>query len=172
MPENNQEKKNDPLDESIVFAQERFKRYTAEASKISRQLAFAEGAIFWIIYLLMQNGSKWILVSFYFSLVLFFILDLLQYLYGANKFESEEEAIKKIQVLNKGKKDINYEIGDEIGNNIKKFFNIKLIMLGISTLFLIILFISFLNTEKDHVIAKIHHKLINLPLNQRTSNYQ
>lgn len=148
MRDNNQEKKNDPLDDSVVFAQERYKKYTSAASKISRQLAFAEGAIFWIIYLQMQNGSKWILVSFYFSLVLFFIFDILQYLYGANKFESEEDAIKKIQVLNKGNKDINYEIGDEIGNSIKKFFNTKLFMLGISTLFLIIIFASFLFTEQ------------------------
>lgn len=155
MINNDQEKKNDPLDENIVFAQERFKKFTSEASKISRQLAFAEGAIFWIIYLLMENGSKWILLSFYSALVLFFICDLLQYVYAANKFESEEEAIKKIQILNKGKNNINYEIGDEIGNKIKRFFNIKLIILGISTLFLMVLFVSFVNTEKGSNCKKL-----------------
>lgn len=144
MNKNHKKKKPDPLDDKIVFSQGRFKKYTAEASKISRQLAFAEGAIFWMIYNLMHNSSKWILVVFYFSLLLFFVFDLLQYLYGANKFESEEEIIKKIQVSNKCIKNINYEIGDEIGNNIKKFFNIKLIILCISTLLLGCVFVSFL----------------------------
>jgi Ca2+/Na+ antiporter len=114
--------------------------FTAEASKIARQLAIMEGAIFWAIYFLISSiyQPRALMIAFYLILIIFFILDLTQYVYGASKYEAEVQRMKKINTLNP-ETPIKYEIGDEIGKNIKVFYILKLIFLGISTLLLMIL---------------------------------
>ncbi|HAT2150152.1 TPA: hypothetical protein NHH79_001100 [Legionella pneumophila] len=114
--------------------------FTAEASKIARQLVIMEGAIFWAIYFLISAiyQPKALMIAFYLTLIIFFILDLLQYVYGAAKYEAEVHRMKKINTLNP-ETPVKYEIGDEIGKNIKVFYILKLIFLGISTLLLMIL---------------------------------
>lgn len=114
--------------------------FTAEASKIARQLAIMEGAIFWAIYFLISSTyqPKALMIAFYLILIIFFILDLTQYVYGASKYEAEVQRMKKINTLNP-ETPVKYEIGDEIGKNIKVFYILKLIFLGISTLLLMIL---------------------------------
>ncbi|AOW57836.1 TPA: hypothetical protein ACPYPK_001038 [Legionella pneumophila] len=146
MREQKQSKK-DKLDAKISFAQDRYKFYTTEASKIARQVAFAEGAIFWALYILMQNGPKSLIITFYSILLLFFIFDLIQYVYGAIRFEYEEDAIKKVRASNKKIKGINYKIGDEIGNSIKTYYLIKLFFLCLATIILIIMFVTFINSN-------------------------
>lgn len=113
---------------------------TAEASKIARQLAIMEGAVVWAIYFLISSiyQPKALMIAFYLILIIFFILDLLQYVYGASKYEAEVQRMKKINTLNPDTP-IKYELGDEIGKNIKIFYILKLIFLGISTLLLLIL---------------------------------
>ena len=110
--------------------------FTAEASKIARQLAIMEGAIFWAIYFLISSiyQPKALMIAFYLTLIIFFILDLSQYVYGASKYEAEIHRMKKINTLNP-----ETPIGDEIGKNITVFYILKLIFLGISTLLLMIL---------------------------------
>lgn len=114
--------------------------FTAEASKIARQLAIMEGAIFWAIYFLISSiyQPKALMIAFYLTLIIFFILDLSQYVYGASKYEAEVHRMKKINTSNP-ETPVKYEIGDEIGKNIKVFYILKLIFLGISTLLLMIL---------------------------------
>ena len=127
----------------IDLAYERYSFYTIEVSKIARQVAFAEGAIFWALYFLMQSGPKPLIISFYSVLLLFFIFDLIQYVIGANSFEKEAEFMKKI-IKSNNDKSLNYEIGDDVGKGIKKFYILKLVFIGISTLLLIFMFIYFI----------------------------
>jgi hypothetical protein len=135
--------KNHGLSSKIPWAFERYDFYTKEASKIARQLAFSEGVIFWAIYLIMTNKPRALIIAFYSALLLFFIFDLIQYLFGAYHFEAQAQMMKKIKKLNPDNQ-INYEIGDEIGKSIQKFFILKLLCLSISSLILIIMFTLFI----------------------------
>lgn len=134
---------NHPLLKKIDFAHKRYSFYSSEASKIARQIAFAEGAIFWALYFLMQNGTKALIIAFYSVLLLFFIFDLIQYVVGAFFFSYEAKVIKKLMKSNK--QDPSYEIGDFVGQSIKKYYVLKLIFLGVATLLLINMFIVFIN---------------------------
>ncbi|MCE0722805.1 hypothetical protein [Legionella resiliens] len=116
--------------------------YSTEASKIARQLAFTEGAIFWSLYFTMAVKPKGLVVLFYIGLILFFLVDLFQYLYGTIKFK------QKILARNKAKKDnlVVPSIGDKIGKNIFNIFIIKLILLIQPTITLILIFIVYISS--------------------------
>lgn len=138
-------KSTNPLLNKIDFAHERYLFYSSESSKIARQLAFAEGAIFWALYFLMQSGPKALIVTFYSTLLLFFIFDLVQYVFGGYLFSNQAKVIKKLIKANTTTP--KYEIGDEVGKSINKFYISKLIFLCISSLLLIIMFVIFLNYQ-------------------------
>ena len=93
---------------------DQYRKYSYEASKIGRQLAFGEGAIAWFFYVDDPNFQGWILTIFIF-LILFFGLDVIQYLVGAyiNKKEAKkyEDIIDKISLEDiKRMKDFNQPI--------------------------------------------------------------
>ncbi|RUR17878.1 hypothetical protein ELY21_10285 [Legionella sp. km535] len=121
------------------FSYARYSFYTSESSKIARQVAFVEGAIFWTVYWLIECRPKFLLITFFSILIIFFIIDLVQYLYGAFLSNSDAQTIKKIHQQNPGK-DINYNLGDETGKKIEKFFILKMIFLGISVVPLFVMF--------------------------------
>lgn len=114
--------------------------FSSQASKIGRQLAFAEGVVFWSLYTLMDCKPKILIVSFYLVLILYFLVDLLQYMYGAYKFEQKALLRKEAKKSNTRMP----SVGDEIGKNIKMFFTIKLILLTPSFFILIALFTLYI----------------------------
>lgn len=139
-------KKTGNIKEKIEEKMGRYLFYSSEASKIARQLAFTQGAIFWIIYSNMDcNQPKLLLGIFYTVLILFFICDLIQYLHGAYKFEQLAMTLKNIKEKNKLK--LNYEDPDYFVQSIKMFFSIKFIFLSISFLLLIVMFTIFIISD-------------------------
>lgn len=114
--------------------------FSGQASKIGRQLAFAEGVVFWSLYTQMDCKPKMLVVAFYLVLILYFIIDLLQYMYGAYKFE-QKAILRKESKKNDQKVP---SVGDEIGKNIKMFFTIKLIVLIPSFFILIAMFTLYI----------------------------
>lgn len=133
------------INSSIKLSWDRYSSYTAEASKIGRQLAFSEGAIFWVLYIsihCINNRPKILLIVFYLILIAFFIFDLLQYLIGALKFEKKAEILKNVKKQNSDK-ELNYSIGDETGRSLNIFYITKFVFLAIATVLLIVMFTIF-----------------------------
>lgn len=134
------------IPKNIRWSQGRYLFYTIESSKIGRQLAFSEGAIFWVLYISITSidlKPKNLLIAFYMALIIFFIFDLLQYLIGSVRFDNLAENLKKIHKQNSNK-NLNYQIGDEIGKSTRAFFIIKFTFLLISTLLLMAMFVMFI----------------------------
>ncbi|HAT9492007.1 TPA: hypothetical protein JBD00_12475 [Legionella pneumophila subsp. pneumophila] len=76
----------DGISASIKNYEEHIDFYSGEASKIARQLAFAIGAIVWLLYSETGYQYKPLVTISYIGLILFFIFDIIQYLFGAFKF--------------------------------------------------------------------------------------
>ena len=76
----------DGISASIKNYEEHIDFYSGEASKIARQLAFAIGAIVWFSTSETGYQYKPLVTISYIGLILFFIFDIIQYLFGAFKF--------------------------------------------------------------------------------------
>lgn len=82
----------------------RCSRYSSEASKVARQLAFGEGAVFWGFFHDEKNLSLAMAFGMFF-LVLYFVFDIAQYIIGSwlNKnlaltFEQNESTLTPDQI--------------------------------------------------------------------------
>lgn len=112
--------------------------YTGDASKIARQLAFGEGAIFWIF--VNQSDLKLLIITGLSFLVLYFIFDIIQYLTGAWQYKNLGRTLKHI---NKKEDPINPEIisvPPHLNSPISFCFVAKFLMLTLASF---ILFIAF-----------------------------
>lgn len=113
--------------------------YSAEASKIARQLAFGEGAVFWFFFTENQIMANFIFLGLLF-LVLYFVLDVLQYIIGAFKnkqlanFYEQNESLLELK-----------NIGRQEGFNAPMYvcYYSKFFMLLIASLILVSLFICY-----------------------------
>lgn len=110
--------------------------YSKELSLICRQLAFAEGALFWFSK---QNlGASEFLVSFGFGvLIIYFIFDALQYFVGMRKNEQLSNQFYRDYKVNKNYDIDNYAIPENHHLILNVFFYMKLIMLSVSSVLLI-----------------------------------
>ncbi len=110
--------------------------YSRELSVICRQLAFAEGALFWFSK---QNlNASDILVSFGFgALIIYFIFDALQYFVGMRKNEQLSNQFYRDYKVNKNYDINNYEIPENHHLILNVFFYFKLIMISLSSALLI-----------------------------------
>lgn len=143
-PQIDEDKKPDKLMSSAIAGYEQiYDFYSAEASKIARQLAFSIGAIVWLLYSSTKPHSKLLVSSTYISLVLFFISDLTHYLVGAFKFFWLIDTLHNVDEQNP-----TVVLRFQYDNNFIKSLNmlnvIKFIFLGISSILLIIMFSIFL----------------------------
>lgn len=122
--------------------QKQFREYEVYTEKLSnciRQLAFAEAAVFWV---LSKNGSNLtdIIVFGFFAIVLCFMFDVLQYLFGVCDYG---DLAKKSEKKYKENKDIDIskiKKHPDVNKRSKLFFNLKIIMIFICSFFLIIQF--------------------------------
>lgn len=132
--------------------------FTEQASKIGRQLAFSEGAVFWLMYLNMSsNPPKLILSIFYSLLILYFVSDLLQYLYGAFKFKELAVTLRNVKNQNDSDQP-DYSYPDDFVKPLNTFYVIKFLILTFSTILLIIMFSLFVNSSsyKNSCVTAIH----------------
>lgn len=108
--------------------------YTDKLSDVCRQLAFAEGGAFWILKPSTGNISTIIILGL-FSLVLYFILDTLQYYFGKVDYEKLAEKYKKKLKDNPGMKSSDIKKGD-VNKRAEFCFNTKIILIGITSIIL------------------------------------
>lgn len=133
------------LSDKIDSYWEVYGEYSNKASNIGRQLAFSEGAVFWLMYLNMDtNPPKLILSIFYSVLIIYFISDLVQYLYCAFKFKEKAVTLRNVIKQNKGKK-LEYQYPDEFIKPLNTFYIVKFLILSLSTILLIVMFVLFVN---------------------------
>jgi Ca2+/Na+ antiporter len=110
--------------------------YTAILSSICRQIAFAEGALFWFLYSEIKVSLKFVAVGFL-VLLIYFLLDLVQYIIGQyiyrKKAKSWETDLKN-QILSKN----NYEFETDFFYWIDRVLFFKLSFLFLASLILIV----------------------------------
>jgi hypothetical protein len=121
--------------------------YSGEASKIARQLAFAIGAIVWLLYSETGYQYKPLVSINYISLLLFFIFDIIQYLFGAFKFSQLVYFLENIRKQN-SVCSLQYKYSYDFIRSLHTFYIIKFIFIGISSITLIIFFSIFLALSK------------------------
>lgn len=113
--------------------------YTAILSSICRQIAFAEGALFWFLYSELKVSLNYLAIGFL-ILLLYFFLDLIQYLIGhymyQNKAKNWENDLKNGVLLKK-----NYEFETDFFYWIDRVLILKLVCLFFASLLLFIGFI-------------------------------
>lgn len=116
--------------------------YTKEISVICRQLAFAEGGLFWFARTEFHISNRVLFYAFAF-LLSYFILDAFQYLAGMWKYKKiahksyDDYKVNKIYFLEK------YKIPNKFGL-LEFFFYTKLLALGVSSAILIYNFYYYL----------------------------
>lgn len=121
--------------------------YSGEASKIARQLAFAIGAIVWLLYSETHYQYKPLITISYIGLILFFIFDIIQYLFGTFKFSQLVYFLENIRKQNSvGSLQYKYSYG--FIRSLHTLYIIKFIFIGISSITLIIFFSIFLALPK------------------------
>ncbi|HAW6248198.1 hypothetical protein SC699_15410 [Legionella pneumophila serogroup 1] len=137
----------DGISASIKNYEEHIDFYSGEASKIARQLAFAIGAIVWLLYSETGYQYKPLVTISYIGLILFFIFDIIQYLFGAFKFS------QLVYFLNNTRKqnpvgNLQYKYSYGFIRSLHTLYIIKFIFIGISSITLIIFFSIFLALPK------------------------
>lgn len=114
-------------------------KYSGHLSNIFRQLAFAEGALFWFSKINF-NASNLLLIIGFSILIFYFILDALQYFSGLLEYE---KIAKKFHHDYKDNKIYDLEKYDmEPPKYIDVFFYLKLITLVLASVILIYSFIN------------------------------
>ena len=139
----NEDEKINNLSSSIKDYEGIYDFYSAEASKIARQLAFSIGAIVWLLYSSTNCQYKLLISATYITLVLFFISDLTQYLFGAFKFFWLIDTLSNVREQNLDP-NLKYEYPFHFIKPLTTLNIIKFIFLGISSILLIIMFAIFL----------------------------
>lgn len=113
--------------------------YSDRLSSACRQLAFSEGAVFWILKT--SALSLWIMTGLL-ALVLFFCVDIFQYYFGMKDYENS--AAETRAEMNRQEFEDDYQEIKNEGRNpnkrLERCFKYKLSFLGISSAFLIIVF--------------------------------
>ncbi|HVE44490.1 MAG TPA: hypothetical protein VNC84_05080 [Gammaproteobacteria bacterium] len=113
--------------------------YSDKLSSACRQLAFSEGAVFWIFSQTSYLSTP--IAIGLLVLVLFFCVDMLQYYFGMFDYEYSASRIRK-EMKRQEDEDDYKEIKEEDDPNkkLEKCFNWKLVFIGISSVLLIFVF--------------------------------
>lgn len=149
MNSNNYAEEKRDVRETIEMYWNEFQAYTDKLSTVCRQLAFAEGGIFWIFF--QKNAPGFIVLGFFF-LILYFVFDVLQYYFGRNEcLEFAEKAQEKYET----NKNISFRDIKKPKNphkKIRKLLEIKLIFIAIASGILFLIFIKeFLCNPLIHI---------------------
>lgn len=147
----------DTVSNKIDAYWDQYKQSSSEASKIARQTALVEGAVFYVLYLGSGGTHKVLFCLFYIFLVLSFASDLIQYILTAYKYEQIAETLQTIQKKNPRNKNLVYELPNDFVYSLRVFYHAKLICLGIASITLIIMFVFFLQVN----ISSIHSSQTN-----------
>jgi hypothetical protein len=112
--------------------------YSDRLSSACRQLAFAEGAVFWA-FKEPNSLSLWVAIGF-FILVCYFVTDTLQYYFGMRDYERLGENARNMLHRNGA----NYsEINNKDANQrLECFLKYKLIFISIASLWMVIVFVK------------------------------
>lgn len=131
----------DELLDKLIDRDRHYQLYTDKLSTSCRQLAFSEGAIFWMFQ--QKYGLSNLIITGLFFLALFFIADTFQYRYGMLDYEKSGDELRKILNENTDRKDINYDNNSVINprRRLEKFLTHKFRILTVSSLILALLFI-------------------------------
>lgn len=133
---------NDPLKEKIKECSECYIFYTGESSKVLRQLAFGEGALFWFFT---KNPCPMTNIAHIglCILVLYFIVDSVQYIIGAIKYKNRGKFYIELREKNKRE---DFEVTNDSVKGTNICFMLKIIVLIAASTFLVSIFIcSFSN---------------------------
>jgi hypothetical protein len=84
----------DELLDKLIDVDRHYQLYTDKLSTACRQLAFCEGAIFWMFQ--QKYGLSNLIIFGLFFLALFFVFDTLQYRYGMLDYEKHGDELRKI----------------------------------------------------------------------------
>lgn len=136
-------KEDSSLDIAIKEAQDCSANGTKIVSSIARQLAFSEGAVFWLLHHEYGTGLEILLGIFFSSLILYMIFDFFQYVLIASRFEHLVNFLKSIKKQNETAK-IEFIRSDSYTKSSDICYAIKIIFLIISSILLIIMFAFFL----------------------------
>lgn len=148
MSKNNQEKVDKDITKKIDKLWAEFETYTRIFSNILRQLAFAEGAIFWIFKLEDKNNYFLSVITFFglMFLVFFFFADAMQYYLGKKDHEGWAQACEDKK---KWCKDLSEYEKPLYANKRNEFcFDMKIFFIGISSLILIFEFVMIVFFKK------------------------
>jgi hypothetical protein len=115
--------------------------YSSTLSSICRQIAFAEGALFWLLYTGFSFSSRYIIVGYLF-LLFYFFTDLFQYLFGFIAFKKKAKQNEKY-LENKIIIEKFHTISDDDLYWVYKALHLKLIFIALSSSTIILIF-SFL----------------------------
>jgi hypothetical protein len=136
------------INEKIDKLWAEFEELTRIFSNILRQLAFAEGAIFWIFKLEAKNASLLSVITFFglMFLVFFFFADAMQYYLGKKDHEcwaqSCEDKKQWCKVLSE------YDKPQSVNNRNEICFDMKIFFISISSLILIFEFVMIVFFKK------------------------
>lgn len=116
-----------------------YEENTKLLSNVTRQLAFAEGGVFWILKGTNNELSIIELLGF-FALFLFFVFDVMQYYFAKRDYYKWSKSCEDMSDKNPNLKLTDIEKLPEVNENAKNFFNLKLISITIAS---ILLFLDF-----------------------------
>lgn len=111
--------------------------YSARLSSIFRQLAFSEGLLFWFAYEKLSAPILLLIIGFT-LLIIYFILDLVQYFFGLRHFENLATTFNrdyKNNILDLK----NYEI--KLPSSLDLFFYFKMVIMCLASIILIFSFV-------------------------------
>lgn len=127
------------IEEQVTHAHNESVKYTEILSTICRQISFADGALFWFVKTELKISIFLILVGYIF-LILYFLLDLFQYLIGYITYKNKALDWEK-DLINGIGNEKNYEYSEHFTYWIEKFLYWKLGFLFLASLILIICFV-------------------------------
>lgn len=122
-------KKKDNIEKIINDCYAQSNKYSALLSTNFRQLAFAFGALFWFAKITF-NTSNLVIICGYFSIVLFFSFDALQYYLGLRHFEKIARQFQHDLEVHKILDENMYKVTPT--DNIDAIFYVKLIIIILS----------------------------------------
>lgn len=116
--------------------------YSSILSSICRKIAFAEGALYWLLYKGFNFPSMYILIG-YILLLLYFLTDLSQYLLGYKVYKKKAKDNQKY--LKKGIKDEElHSVSDDDLHWVYQTMHIKIIFILISSVIIVSIFATLL----------------------------
>lgn len=129
--------------EEIKKIYNRGNKYSGDASKIARQLAFGEGAIFWFFFFREPRLAIIITIGLLF-LVLYFIFDISQYIIATWVNKNLASTYEHLNSKDAPMEPEKIQRPPSMNNPISACYYIKFIMLSLASLIVISIFVCLL----------------------------